>query len=412
MCNTSSVTAFTTGSHLMKINEKRLWSIQQTTMRKVTQQSAVAEEAYFEEWEELNGGCKFLHPKNKDDAKAVVHFLGGAFVSPQPTIAYRYVLEQLVKLGYAVVATPFAVDFDYTKPAGDINDKFTIAHDELVDRGYGSLPLLSMGHSLGALMHVLLACEFPEDYVDKVAGAALISYNNKSVDGAIPGFKEVFVPALGPLEPLTRDPKVVDSISQLQEVRSTGFNAARIVAKNVQDRLGLKDGESLIPGVKPIALKVLDDLEAAAQLVDQLPDVISSIAQGASEFEPTPAEMREKVASSYTLSSPLVIKFDDDFIDESDALLDILPKAKGVNAKFEVLRGSHVTPLAIDPNAPSTPMLPIPVVLADGRSALLADADALVSVLDDYFTGSILSDNSSTTPDIISSESPTLDEEE
>ena len=57
-------------------------------------------EAYFEEWEELNGGCKFLHPKNKDDAKAVVHFLGGAFVSPQPTIAYRYVLEQLVKLGY------------------------------------------------------------------------------------------------------------------------------------------------------------------------------------------------------------------------------------------------------------------------------------------------------------------------
>lgn len=317
-----------------------------------------------------------------------MHFLGGAFVSPQPTVAYRYVLEQLVKKGYAVVATPFAVDFNYMKPAGGIRDKFKLARDEMEWRGYGSLPLLSMGHSLGALMHVLLACEFPDEYAEGVSGAALISYNNKEVEGAIPAFKEVVVPAFGPLEPLTRDEGITETISRLQEARSTGFNTARSVAKDLRDRLGLKEGESLIPGVKPIVLKALDDLEAATQLVDQLPDVVSSIAQGASQFEPTPTEMREKVSSSYTISSPLVVKFDDDFIDESDALMDILPTERA-DAKLEILSGTHVTPLAIDPNAPSTPLLPIPDTLADGRSALLSNADALVDVLDEYFSESI-----------------------
>ena len=65
-------------------------------------------------------------------------------------------------------------------------------------------------------MQVLLACEYPDDHgPDATVGAALVSYNKKNADGAILAFKELFVPALGPLgplEPLTRDSNVADAL--------------------------------------------------------------------------------------------------------------------------------------------------------------------------------------------------------
>jgi len=80
-----------------------------------------------------------------------------------------------------VVATPFAVGFDYRVPAATIHDRFAAARRAAVDRKYGGgdgggaaadgaaaeaegaeaaaarLPVVAAGHSLGALMHVLLA---------------------------------------------------------------------------------------------------------------------------------------------------------------------------------------------------------------------------------------------------------------
>ena len=61
------------------------------------------------------------------------------------------------------------------------------------------LPLLGLGHSLGALMQTLLYCQHAP-YTEACAGLALVSWNNKPVSDAIPLFKELFVPALAPLE--------------------------------------------------------------------------------------------------------------------------------------------------------------------------------------------------------------------
>jgi len=357
------------------------------------------------EWQALEGGCQLL--VTTVTPKAIVHFLGGAFVSPQPTVAYRYVLEQLAKKDYAIIATPFAVDFNYRKPAADIKGKFSKACRELElaqdsengndndDRvritNFSSLPQLAMGHSLGALMHVLLDCEYAKENGDdddgtlsttisSTRGAALISYNNKNVEGAIPGFKEVFVPAFSPLEPLTRDPKVTDTLQRVQELRRTGFDTIRNIA-------------TMAPGVKPLVLKAIDDAEAAAELVDQLPGVVASIANGSTEFEPNPEEMRRLVVDKYTQASPLIVRFTNDPIDESDILASILPKS--LKIKQRDLPGTHLTPLAIDPNSDSTPLLPIPETFANSpfgdirQDLLLTNADALVSILDDYFTESI-----------------------
>merc|ERR1719382_1864088 len=108
------------------------------------------------EWQDCaggGGGCKVLRPPEGTEARALVHFLGGAFVSPQPTVAYRHVLESLAHRGYVVCATPFAVDFNYRLPCGAIRDDFDVARRALAaEFDLSRIPTVSMGHSLGALM--------------------------------------------------------------------------------------------------------------------------------------------------------------------------------------------------------------------------------------------------------------------
>ena len=41
-----------------------------------------------------------LYPPKGVKSKAVVHFLGGAFVGAAPHISYRYMLEDLADQGY------------------------------------------------------------------------------------------------------------------------------------------------------------------------------------------------------------------------------------------------------------------------------------------------------------------------
>jgi len=345
--------------------------------------------AASEIWEDC-AGCRLLRPQSDLPPKGVIHFLGGAFVSPEPSIAYRYVLESLSRRGYCIVATPFAVDFDYRKPAEDIRRSWKMARSSLEGGEYGDLPVVSMGHSLGALMHVLLACLYPEDFVEEVSGSALLSYNNKPVEGAIPLFKEVFVPALSPLNGVLQGTGFKDALDTGKQIRRDVFSSVRDTAQSVKNAFNLGPNDSFLPGVAPIFLKALDDVEAAAGLVDQIPGVLTSISLGASEFEPSPSEMQELVASSYSQRSPLVLNFSDDGIDESDVLSSILPSGLGVVRK--TLPGTHVTPIAIDPDAASTPLLPIPEGLDDVlniRSALLSDADALVDAVDNYFTSAI-----------------------
>ena len=263
-------------------------------------------------WDELDGGSLVLRPSKGVTPRALVHFLGGVFVSPSPQNAYRYVLENLSARGYLVVVTPFAVDFDYRRPAAEINEKFGRAKSALVNE-YGELPQLAMGHSLGALMQVLLSCTYSE-YADACAAAALISYNNKPASDAIPAFEQVFVPALAPLEPLTRLPALDEARDAAKQFRDFGFGLARqgLDANplgGILDQFGPPGAQAAVTEAAEAALR---DAEALAGLADQIPDVLSQIARGSSEFTPTPTEMASLVASSYSVrptphlpSSPL-----------------------------------------------------------------------------------------------------------
>lgn len=56
---------------------------------------------------------------------------------------------------------------------------------------YGALPVVGIGHSLGALLQLLITCLFPDT---PRAANALISFNNKPVREAVPGFEELILP--------------------------------------------------------------------------------------------------------------------------------------------------------------------------------------------------------------------------
>ena len=56
---------------------------------------------------------------------------------------------------------------------------------------YGALPVVGIGHSCGALLQLLITCLFPDT---PRAANALISFNNKPVSDAVPGFEELVLP--------------------------------------------------------------------------------------------------------------------------------------------------------------------------------------------------------------------------
>ncbi|MGL5081081.1 MAG: DUF1350 family protein, partial [Microcoleaceae cyanobacterium] len=50
------------------------------------------------DWREVSGNWVLIPPR----PKAIVHFLGGAFVAAAPQMTYRWILEPLAQQGYAV----------------------------------------------------------------------------------------------------------------------------------------------------------------------------------------------------------------------------------------------------------------------------------------------------------------------
>ncbi|MBD1920464.1 DUF1350 family protein [Microcoleus sp. FACHB-831] len=133
------------------------------------------------DWQEISGSWVLIpqHPIG------IVHFLGGAFVAAAPQLTYRWLLEQVAKQGYAVVATPFVNTLDHSAIAGNVLLSFNGVLDELrqkaiLRRRY--LPIYGLGHSMGCKLHLLIGSLFQVER----AGNILISFNNYAARDAIP----------------------------------------------------------------------------------------------------------------------------------------------------------------------------------------------------------------------------------
>ena len=128
--------------------------------------------------------------------RACAFFLGGAFVGAAPQLAYGALCQRLADSGYVVLAAPFKLQFDYLELCDTVLSTAEPAHAALVEE-YGELPLVGVGHSCGALLHVLLSSAFRGTGVladiERVANVH-ISFNNKPSQSAIL-FGELVAPA-------------------------------------------------------------------------------------------------------------------------------------------------------------------------------------------------------------------------
>jgi Protein of unknown function (DUF1350) len=133
------------------------------------------------DWQEISGNWVYI-PRQP---RAVIHFLGGAFVAAAPHLTYRLLLEDLGKQGYATIATPFINTFDHRAIASDVYNRFEDTFELLQDRCYlptNTLPVYGIGHSMGCKLHLLIGSL----YDVKRAGNILISFNNFSARDAVP----------------------------------------------------------------------------------------------------------------------------------------------------------------------------------------------------------------------------------
>ncbi len=144
-------------------------------------------------WQEVSGNW-ILVPSNP---RAIVHFLGGAFVATAPSITYQWLLENLARHGYLVVATPFINTFDHTAIAQEVLITFDQALRYLRKRvlpGSDYLPIYGLGHSMGCKVHLLINSLWEVER----SGNIYMSFNNYPARRSIPLLEQVvqFNPAL------------------------------------------------------------------------------------------------------------------------------------------------------------------------------------------------------------------------
>jgi hypothetical protein len=133
-------------------------------------------------WEEIVGNWVYL-PRSP---RAIIHFLGGAFVATAPQITYRLLLEDLAQQGYGIIATPFFNTFDHYA----ITDEVYRSLERLLarlPRSISGLPIYGMGHSMGCKVHLLLCSQ----YDVQRNGNIFIAFNNFSAKDSVPLLNQI-----------------------------------------------------------------------------------------------------------------------------------------------------------------------------------------------------------------------------
>ncbi|XP_048557270.1 uncharacterized protein LOC125538002 [Triticum urartu] len=265
------------------------------------------------DWTEIEGAW-VLRPKSSEPS-FVVHFIGGIFVGAAPQVTYRYFLERLADKGALVIATPYASGFDHFFIADQVQFKFDRCLRNLVEP-VNDLPTFGVGHSLGSVIHLLIGSR----YAVQRSGNILMSFNNKEASLAIPLFSPVIVPMAQSFGPI---------LSQLTSSPTIRFGA----------EAAIKQIENLGP---PVVKQLLP-------LIQQLPPLYMDLVKGREDFIPKPEETRRLIKSYYGISRNLLVKFEDDQIDETSIIAQVLSSESAISSQLDMsirsLPGDHGLPL-------------------------------------------------------------------
>jgi len=103
------------------------------------------------------------------------------------------------------------------------------------------------------------------------------------------------------------------------------ISSSRIV---LQDLFQIYTESNIAP--KFISTEILPLLQQSVEILDQLPPLLLEIASGKNEFEPTPTDTKEVCRRMYRARQTLVIKYNNDNIDESDDIVKVLREANTI----------------------------------------------------------------------------------
>lgn len=291
---------------------------------------------------ESRGGNYVLRPTGKP--KAVVHFIGGAFIGAAPHIGYNSMLQNMARRGYCIVATPFDLGLDYLETAASIATKWEgIETDLALD--YGAIPVIGVGHSAGALFHAILSSLF--DDVTPKAGNILVSFNNKPIKGAIPLYDEV-------VRPLARQGVEFESSLPADVLTRLEGLPESINAALVDSPLTPRTVKTSILPVANEARRVVDQLRPLIkELGGVAPQTDTAQSEGTEprpareEFYPPPDDIASAMQTMYGVGQTLVLKFTNDAIDESGTAFKCIAECQGGEGVSQVeIKGNHLTPLS------------------------------------------------------------------
>ncbi|PIA43205.1 hypothetical protein AQUCO_02000565v1 [Aquilegia coerulea] len=342
--------------------------------RKMVSSGYVSGETYKNKFYTRLDSCLVIPPPNGKKPRAIIKFLGGAFVGAVPEVTYSHLIELLAKEGYLIISVPYNVTFDHSQAVNAVYERFNACLDMVLSNGLpdanltpeelAHLPLYSVGHSNGALLQLLTGSYYNE----KIPKAnAIISFNNRPAAEAVPYFEQ-----LGPL------------VSQMVPIieASPMYSMARSASGDVWKTL-LDTAGAVIKEYDQEAMVSLN------KFVDQLPSVMNQVTEGISEFKPTPAENCDCFKNSYSVPHTLLVKFDSDAIDETDAVEDILkPRVQSIGGTLEKvsLSGNHITPCIQDLRWQVGYVYTPADAIAQGLKALsLNDTRVLARTIVDWF---------------------------
>ena len=130
------------------------------------------------QWRQL-GDSWILSPPRP---RAMIHFLGGAFVGSLPHLFFQGLLEPLARAGFGIIATGYTTAPDHGQIARQIAQIACSVQETL---GWQDLPVFGLGQSLGGKLQIL-SCILDPTCCERRRGNILFAYNNSSLNDALP----------------------------------------------------------------------------------------------------------------------------------------------------------------------------------------------------------------------------------
>ncbi|KAK9806903.1 hypothetical protein WJX72_006952 [[Myrmecia] bisecta] len=295
--------------------------------------------------------------------RGIVHFIGGAFAGAAPQLLYPLLIELITEAGFTVISTPFAVTFKHLDCAQLVHKKFTGCVAELRRSGRAHLvpedvPVHGLGHSNGALLHLLIGSLFQPMNTSNI----VIAFNNRPVKDAIPV-------ALDGLQAAVRTARASPFASALPSANQLISRAASALAPT-----GLALDERMVASLLPA--------------LDQFNSVLDEVGDGTMEFTPTPSASRELIRSSYIVPYTLLLRFANDNIDETPEMAAALRAVNAQGTVEMVLPGTHVTPCGGDVKwEVGKGFSPFDAVALSVKQATQADLRRLAGRIIDWLNG-------------------------